>query len=89
MDKLLFKFEETGEDVNFCVITKTQMNEIAYLLVVDESTMDDEEPEAYILKATEMDEDDIFYTIVDDDDEIARLEPRFDELLKHSDFEVE
>lgn len=89
LDKVAFQFEETGEVVNFCILASLQMNEMAYLLVVDEQEVDDDEPTAYILKATEIDEDDIIYEIVDDDDELALLEPRFDELLKNSEFEME
>lgn len=89
METLQFRFDETGETVEFCIVAKTQMNEIAYLLVIDAETMDSDEQEAYILKAVEMDDEDIIYEIVDDDAELAKLEPRFDELLKYSDYEVE
>lgn len=89
MDRIEFVFEETNERVTFCVITNTQMNDIAYLLVVEESELDLESPTAYIIKAVAIDGDNVIYELVDDEDELSAVSERFDELLETTDFEVD
>jgi len=87
MDKIKFTFEETGEDVVFCVLGNTQVNEIAYILVVDENEIEDEDMTAYILKATEADDMDIIYEIVDNEEELSVVVPILEKFL--DDFEIE
>lgn len=73
MDRIQFTFEETNEDVIFAVLSSIQYKENAYLLVVDEQELEDDDLTAYVLKAVEMDEDDVIYELVDDDDELAEV----------------
>lgn len=87
MDKIKFTFEESNEEVVFCILGSTQYNDVAYILVVEEDAIDDDAPEAYILKATEADDVDIFYDIVDDDDELAAVLPALEKFL--TDFEID
>lgn len=87
MDKIRFTIDETGEEVIFCVLGSTQMNEVAYILVVDENEIDDEDMTAYILKAVEADDVDVYYDLVDDDDELAAVVPQLEKFL--DDFEIE
>lgn len=89
MDRIEFVFEETNERVDFCVITSTQMNDIAYLLVVEEEALETDDPTAYILKAVAIDGDNVIYELVDDEEELSAVSPRFDELLEQTEFEVE
>lgn len=85
MDKIQFTFDETGEEVLFCVLGSAQMNEIAYILVVDEKEIEDDDMTAYILKATEADEVDVFYDLVDDDDELHAVIPLLEKYLDEYD----
>lgn len=89
MDRIKFTFEETGEDVVFCVLGSTQVNDFAYLLVVDENDLDndDGDMDAYILKAAEMDDVDVYYELIDDEDEIDMVLPGLEKFL--SDFEID
>jgi hypothetical protein len=66
-----------------------QMNEVAYLLVVDEKEIDDDNPTAYVIKAVEIDGEDVIYELVDDEDELDLVSPRFEELLEKSDYMME
>lgn len=87
MDKIKFTFDETNEDVVFCILGHTQMNEMGYILVVDEKEIDDEDMTAYILKAIEADDIDVYYELVDDDDELAAVVPELEKFLV--DFEID
>ncbi len=87
MEKIRFTFDETNEEVVFCVLGSTQVNDIAYILVVEEDKLNDPEPDAYILKAVEADDSDIFYDIVDDEDEIDQVLPALEQFLE--DFEID
>lgn len=82
MEKIKFIFEGTNEPVIFCILGGTHVNDIAYILVVDEKEIKSEDATAYILKATETDQIDIFYDIVTDDRELARVLPRLEEYLE-------
>lgn len=73
MDRIQFTFEETNEDVIFAVLSSIQYKENAYLLVVDEQELEEDDLTAYVLKAVEMDEEDVIYELVDDDDELAEV----------------
>ncbi len=87
MDKIQFIFEETNEEVTFCILGHTQYNDFGYILVVDERQIDDEEPDAYILKATVADDIDVYYDIVDDEEEIEMILPALEKFL--TDFEID
>ena len=87
MDKIKFTFEERNEEVTFCILGHTQLEDVGYILVVDEREIDNEEPEAFILKATEADEYDVYYDIVDDEHEISSVLPALEKFL--TDFEID
>lgn len=87
MDKIPFIFEETGEEVVFAILSTVQYKEVAYLMVVDEDELDDDDVTAYILKATAIDGEDVIYDIVDDDDEIDAVAPLLEEALEDFDLE--
>lgn len=87
MDKIKFTFEETNEEVVFCVLGNTQMNEVAYILVVDEEELDNDDMTAYILKAVEADDVDVYYELVDDDKELEQVVPLLEKYL--DDFEID
>ena len=91
MERIPFIFEETNEEIIFVVLGSVNHNEIAYLMVVDEEEIDSDDMTAYILKATEIDGDDIIYDLVDDDNELEEISEKFEELLDNYeiDFEIE
>lgn len=87
MEKIKFTFDESNEEVTFCILGNTNYNDVGYILVVDEREIDDEAPDAYILKATEADDYDVYYDIVDDEDEIDMVLPALEKFL--TDFEID
>lgn len=87
MDTIEFTFEETGETVAFAILSHVEYKETAYLLVADERDLEDEDMEAYILKAVEMDDEDVYYEIVDDEEEQTTVLALLEESL--DDFDVE
>jgi hypothetical protein len=56
---------------------------------VEGNEFDDDNPTAYIIKAVAIDGDQVIYELVDEEDELEAISPRFDEILEQSDFEVE
>lgn len=85
MEKIRFTFDETGEDVVFCVLGSTQMNEMAYILVVEEDEIEEDDMTAYILKAVEADDVEVYYDLVDDDDELHAVLPLLEKYLDEYD----
>jgi len=82
MEKIKFIFEGTNEPVIFCILGHTQMNDVAYLLVVDEKEIETDQMTAYILKAIEADHIDVYYDLVDDEKELERVVPRLEKYLE-------
>lgn len=87
MDTIRFVFDETNEEVIFAVIGSVEYNEDVYLMVVEEEELDQEDMTAYILKAVEVDEDEVIYEIVDDEDELNAVTELFEEILENFDLE--
>ena len=74
VDIIVLVDEDTGLDVEFAVFDSARFNNTVYLLAVETEVMDEEEPEAVILKQV-MDNGEINYVLVDDGDEFdAALE---------------
>lgn len=88
MENILFTFEETGEQVEFVVLASVQHKEYAYLLVVDKKELDFEDMTAYVLKAVEIDADDVIYEIVDDDDELKPVTEKLTDVLDNFEIDV-
>ena len=77
-DEIVFTTED-GEEVTFQVLEQTRLGGVDYLLV---STMDEEEPEAIIMKDISKDtEVEAIYDIVEDDRELELVAGIFQELL--------
>lgn len=73
METILFTFEETGEEVEFAVISSVKHNDEGYLLVVDKDELELDDMTAYVIKAVEQDNSDVIYEIVDDDEELIPI----------------
>ena len=84
--KLTFKFEETGENVEFFIIEETKVNGNSYLLVADS---EEDDAECLILKDTASQEDvDSLYEIVEDEIELTAVLKIFEGLLDDIDIEM-
>lgn len=86
MEKIIFTFEETNEEVEFFVLEQTKVNGNTYILVTDS---EDEEAECLILKDTSSAEDtESVYEVVEDDVELSGVLKVFEELLEDVDIEM-
>ena len=61
--------DETGEEIEYVVIDRKQMNGTEYILVVESENANEDEAEAAILKVVNETDSDIIYSIIEDDDE--------------------
>ena len=87
MEKLTFVTEDQ-ESVDFYIIEETRVNGINYLLVTESEDEEDEEAEAYILKATSKAEDtEAVYEFVESEEELDAVSRIFAELLEDMDLE--
>lgn len=73
MENIVFTFEETGENVEFAILSSLEYNEETYLLAVEKDDLELDDMTAYVLKAIGLDNDDVIYEIVDDDDELLNV----------------
>ncbi len=73
---------EDGEAIEFVVMAQTKVNGCQYLLVNEPGTDD-----AYIMKQTEDEQEEITYEIVEDDCELSAVAELFDEILEDIDIE--
>ena len=77
MEKIVFTFEDTKEEVEFFVLEQTKLNGSSYILVADS---EDDEAECLILKDMSAEEDaDSLYEIVEDDVELSAVLKVFEE----------
>ncbi|MBQ8803118.1 MAG: DUF1292 domain-containing protein [Tyzzerella sp.] len=86
MEKIIFTFEDTNEEVEFFVLEQTKVNGNTYILVTDS---EEDEAECLILKDTSAAEDtESLYEIVEDDVELSSVLKVFEELLEDVDIEI-
>ena len=86
MEKIIFTFEDTNEQVEFFVLEQTKVNGSSYILVTDS---EEEEAECLILKDTSDEAAaDSIYEIVEDDVELSAVLKVFEELLEDVDIEM-
>ncbi len=80
-EKIVFTVEETGEEVELYIVEETRVSGINYLLVTDSSD-ENEDGEAYILKDVSAQTDtDAIYEMVEDEEELNAVSKIFEELL--------
>lgn len=85
-EKLVFTYEDTGEQVEFFIVEQTKVNGISYILVTDS---EEEDAECLILKDTSAPQDtDSIYEIVEDETELLAVLKVFEELLEDIDIEM-
>ena len=86
MEKIIFTFEDTNEEVEFFVLEQTKVNGNTYILVTDS---EEDEAECLILRDTSAPEDaESVYEIVEDDVELSGVLKVFEELLEDVDIEM-
>ena len=86
MEKIIFTFEDTNEEVEFFVLEQTKVNGNSYILVTDS---EEEEAECLILKDTSAaEEKESLYEIVEDEVELSAILKVFEELLEDIDIEM-
>ncbi len=86
MEKIIFTFDDTNEEVEFLVLEQTKLNGASYLLVADS---EEDEAECLILKDMSAAEDaESLYEIVEDDVELSAVLKVFEELLEDVDIEM-
>lgn len=79
MEKITF-MPDNGEAVDFYVLEQTVIGGVNYILVTDAE--DDEDGEAYILKAQSgAEHDEQVYSMVEDDNELAAVSGVFESML--------
>ncbi|MEA4972054.1 hypothetical protein SDC9_70530 [bioreactor metagenome] len=77
--------DETGEEIEFVVIDRKNCNGTEYILVIESKNIDDDEAEAAILKVVGESEEDITYSVINDDDEFDAVAA----LFNSDEYEVE
>lgn len=86
MEKIIFTFEDTKEEIEFFVLEQTRVNGNNYILVTDS---EEDEAECLILKDMSAAEDkESLYEIVEDDVELSAVLKVFEELLEDIDIEA-
>lgn len=83
--KIAFTLDD-GEEIELTVIEQTKLNGKNYLLVA-EMCEDDMSSDAFILREEVIDEEEIIYNPVEDEEELQALSKVFSELL--DDFSIE
>ena len=69
--------DEDGQEVEFAIIDNTELDGTTYLLVVEAELIDDENAEALILKQVGVDEENVDYELIEDDEEFDRVAALF------------
>jgi len=86
MEKIVFTFEDTKEEVEFFVLEQTRVSGQNYILVTDS---EEDEAECLILKDTSAaEEQESLYEIVEDEEELTAILKVFEELLEDVDIEM-
>lgn len=84
---ITMKDDETGENIEFMIMDTIEVDNYKYFLVIETEDIDNENAEALLLKETSLTDENIIYSIVDDDDELNKIV----DLLKNSsdDYSIE
>ncbi len=67
LEKIIFYDEDTGEEILFEIVDSTVFNDNKYLLVVDE------DDEATILKEAKDKDDNLVYSLIENEDEFQQI----------------
>lgn len=82
METLKFIDDETGDEIEFAILSACQHKEDGYILVADVNDLDDEELTVMVMVAQYIEGDEIVYEIVEDDDLLAVVYPKLEEKME-------
>ncbi|WP_296118207.1 DUF1292 domain-containing protein [uncultured Eubacterium sp.] len=85
MDKIIFTDPENQENLELYLLEQTCINGTTYLLAAEE---EDEDSVAYILKEVLTEDEEVIYTMVEDDVELNAISKVFVEMLDDVDIEM-
>ena len=71
--------DEDGLDVEFVIIDRASLDGVNYLLVVESEYMDDDEPEAILLKQVGDDDEDLSYEMLEEGEEFDKAAELFED----------
>ena len=83
--KVVYFTTDEGEEVPFFVVEETKIAGENYLLVTDS---EEDEADAYIFREVSENENDSFYEMVEDEDELQAVFKVFEQMLDDVDFEM-
>lgn len=79
--------EETGEVTEFAILDYAQDGDSKYMLVIDVEQMDEDDPDAMILKEAEESDDELTYVFLEDGEEFDKAADLF--AKNHGDYEIQ
>lgn len=78
-EEIISATDENGNEKQFIVIDACEMDGANYILVIDVEDSDQDEPEADILKEMSLENDEVYYAVVEDDEEFEKIAALFGE----------
>ena len=85
-EEIITATDEEGNEKDFIVVDACEMNGMKYILVIDSEDADDDEAEADILKEMSSDGDEVYYGIIEDDEEFEKVAELF---CQSEDYDIE
>lgn len=82
METLIFTDDETGEEIEFAVLSAIQYKEDGYILVADLEELEKDEVTAIVMIASFVEGDDIIYEIVEDDELLEIVFPMLEDEME-------
>ncbi|MCL2874309.1 MAG: DUF1292 domain-containing protein [Defluviitaleaceae bacterium] len=76
-DEIIIAEDENGNEKKFIVIDACEVDGANYILVIDIEDDEEDEPEADILKEMSSENDEVFYGIIEDDEEFEKVAALF------------
>lgn len=88
-ESIYFTVEDTGEEIEFVILDNVTVNGQNYILVVEAENVEDEEADAMILKETVVEEDDVIYEFLEEEEEMFMVAEKFREASDEYDLDIE
>lgn len=82
MKTINFIDDATGETVVFSILSAITYQEEGYLLVIEEAEAQAPDATAYVLKAMYLEEEDVIYELVSDDEVLDIVYPLLEEAVE-------
>lgn len=88
-ESIYFTVEDTGEEIEFVILDSTIVDGQNYILVIEAENLEDEEADVMILKETAVEDDDVIYEFLDDEEEMFMVAEKFRELSDEYDLDID